>query len=612
MRLFAISLVCFSLVVFAGCGGGGGGTPPPPPTTLTRVIADVNWPERSRDINAMASALSIQIVLKGASETGSDFVWNIARGSTASAFKQKYTSTTTAKVGTWDYSAKFYTLAGGQGAVVGEAQGTATIAENGSGFPDLSPGSRVSQVAVATNRNLSIGLQKDIPFTATDATGNVIPVTAGSATWNILVGQTTLRFVSGKAEGLANGTASVTATVDGKTSAPVLVSVGPKTGTLTVNVKDPTGALVPKGTVTLFQSGFQVKQAAAGNGTISFATLNQGATEIKVTTPGFHDAQTTAQVVTSPTPVVNVTITPLGTPVATTLGTRLINVASNLATFETDIAVTGEDGLAITSIDPSTFLIDPAVVGGAAATFGQESAVLADATPAGDFSTFLAVDATQSMRGADPTGSRVEGIKAFFGAIPAGSNAAFGYFPSTNQATLLKSFPEIGFVSVGTAYYPEIDNLRNLALVDTPLYDATVQAVDFTAAAPNANRSVVVLTDGHQTLQTSNLAAAISAATSKNTRVFTVSLGLQTYTNELAELSQKTGGGTSLATNSVQLTSYYRSLPALLKGALKVYRVRWTVTRDGVDFPAGSKIVANVKIPGPEGLLLAPFYVKIN
>jgi hypothetical protein len=438
-------------------------------------------------------------------------------------------------------------------------------------------------------------------------------VSPGSAIWQVTAGADKLHFVNGQAEGIANGTASVTATVDGITSDPVLVSVGPEIGTLTVNVKDPTGTLVPKSTVTLRQSGFQIKQGPAPTGTVTFSAIAQGATEIRVAAAGFHDNQATVAVVGSPTPVVDVTLTPTGTPIATNVGTRLIETLGNAATFETDIAITDENGQAITSFDPATFLIDPVVSSGATVTFQQVSTSQVDPDPHGNFSLFLATDATESMRGADPTGSRIQGMKALFGLLPNGSNAMFGYFPGASGANNLKAFPEIGFVSNGSLYYPKIDALASIALAGTPLYNAVIQAIDVTSGVnSNPHKAVVVLTDGHQTNNTATLAQAVNDGKFRGIRVFTVSLGLQTYANELAELAQKTGGGTALATNPLQLTSFYKSLPALLRGQVKVYRTRWTAVRDIGDFPNGSSFAGTVKIPQTNGALLTPFFLPVK
>lgn len=614
MNVRILAAAIFAAVLVSGCGGGGGtSSPPPPGIKLTRVFETVNWPARSRDITALSSALSVNIVMTNAAEAGTDFVWNIDRGSTTTSFAQRYTSTTTAKVGTWDVTVKLMTLAGGQGSVVAQASGTATITENGTGLPAMSLTTKIAKVTVSGNRNIPVGQPKDLPFSATDAGGNVIPVSVGSAIWTVVVGQESVQFVNGQAKGLANGTATVKATVDGITSDPAFITVGTTDGTLTVNIKDPTGSLVPKATVTLFQSGVQVKQATPTTGTVTFAGISQGNTDVHVSSTGYHDGQATTTVVHTPTPVANVTITPAGAPIATNVGARLISTSGNTATIETDVAVTDENGLAISGLDPSIFTIDPIIIGGSTHTFQQVSNTYVDPDPQGNFDAFLLADATGNIRGSDPSDSRIEGMKAFYGLMPNGSDAMFGYFPSTNNAVTMKTYPQIGFVGNGTPYYPLIDGLRDIGFLGTPLYNATIQAIDLTAAVnSNSNKAVIVLTDGHQTNNAATLAQAVAHGKNKNVRVFTVSLGLQTYAVDMAELAQRTGGGTALATNSTQLTSLYRSLPALLRGRIKVYRVRWSVVRESGEFPIGSTVGGNIKINTSDGLLLAPYFLPVK
>lgn len=308
---------CFSAVAMlaaalwvTGCGGGGGGSSPPPGPTVTRVVVNVNWPNRSRNIEAPSSALSMVVTIKGAGEGGTDYSWTIDRDVATTATTKRYLSPGTIKPGAYDVTIKLYAQAGGTGAVVGTAGAHVTIAADGTGLDALAVTGVVNTVEVPAGQSVPTGVKTDLMFTAKDSTGAIVAVTPGSATWTITSGGDKLHFVNGQAEATGNGTATVTATVDGKTSAPATVTVGATTGTLVVNAKVAGGSLVQNSTIGIYQGATKLDEKVSASGSQAFTGVPAGQIDIKISAAGYVDGQDTATVTVGTTTTKDVTLTP--------------------------------------------------------------------------------------------------------------------------------------------------------------------------------------------------------------------------------------------------------------------------------------------------------------
>jgi eukaryotic-like serine/threonine-protein kinase len=220
---FAACILVCSLVIVGllGCGGGDQ-SPATPPLRLT-----LNWPARSRDVNAPASALSVTVKLSGASPTGRDFLWIINRGAAAEAFTQTYTSSEPVQSGTYPLLLSFHAQAEGAGAVVGTASANVTIVADGSGIGTIAVTGTIASVSVAANQTLQVGESKDLIASVRDAAGNLLSVTPGSFQFAVASGADKLTLTpAGKATGIAAGTATVTAAVDGKISPAQTITIG--------------------------------------------------------------------------------------------------------------------------------------------------------------------------------------------------------------------------------------------------------------------------------------------------------------------------------------------------------------------------------------------------
>jgi outer membrane protein assembly factor BamB len=222
--LFPMSMLL--LLAFVPSCGSGGGDSAGGGTQTTLVKADIHWPARSRTLNAPSSALSAILTLPKANPDGTDFKWTINRDAALAEHTVSYTSNNQAKVGTWPFVARFFASAGGAGSVVGVAASTVALKTDGSGIGNIAVVGTVASVEVAPGQSVLVGQTKALVFTARDSAGDILALTPGSAFFVVASGADNLQVsVDGQARGLAVGSASVVATVDGKTSPAQTVTV---------------------------------------------------------------------------------------------------------------------------------------------------------------------------------------------------------------------------------------------------------------------------------------------------------------------------------------------------------------------------------------------------
>jgi len=222
MRIYALLACILGIVWLNGCGGGNNSL-----TTrqTTPVSFQISWAGRSRAVDAPASALSMVLTLKGANPGGGDFTFVVDRLDAPSAYKQTYTSSSPARVGNWNASLNFYAGKGGQGAIVGIASKPITLKSDGTGIGDIATTGTIATVTMPSGQTLHLGQTSDLTFSALDSKGASVAVTPGSVVFAVVIGADKLQIVNGQAKGLASGTATVSATVDGITSPSVAVAV---------------------------------------------------------------------------------------------------------------------------------------------------------------------------------------------------------------------------------------------------------------------------------------------------------------------------------------------------------------------------------------------------
>ena len=280
---FVLLPVAVGLATLAGCGGGNSNYSNLSSTASTPLKLTINWPARSRDVNAVSSAQSFIVsASSGEPNAGGPIDWPYAsRNGGAAAFSQAYVTPSNVRVGDRKINIRFYAQANGTGSVVGDATVNATIASDGTGVPTINVASKVASVVV-TPQTVNYGNTTNVVYTAYDAStpAAVLALTVGSAFFAQTGG-------SGAATLSADG--SVTTLPANNTLAPL--PNGPLDNiTLTATVDgvvsspQPLKVVVGAGALTTTASGLKYRDVVTGTGTA--ATSGQNAT---VTYFGYYD-----------------------------------------------------------------------------------------------------------------------------------------------------------------------------------------------------------------------------------------------------------------------------------------------------------------------------------
>ena len=221
------------LWIILGCGGGGGGGKSASPTPVNSSVS-VAWPVRSKSIIAPSSGLSVKFLLHDPTGKQTDVSWIGNRSTNVLAHTETYASTTTLLPGKFVLSGVFYASADALGVAVAtfganvSVTSRGTVADaNGSPLTPIQFTGSIHSVVVAASQIVTVGSNTtQLAASALDANGSVVAISPGSYQFAIASGRAFLSLTpAGVASGLAKGTANVTVTVDGLTSAPTSVSV---------------------------------------------------------------------------------------------------------------------------------------------------------------------------------------------------------------------------------------------------------------------------------------------------------------------------------------------------------------------------------------------------
>jgi uncharacterized protein YjdB len=242
-------------------------------------------------------------------------------------------SVVTGRVVTWSSSSNSIASVSTSGVVTGVAAGTATITATSEGrsgtatitvaAPSSAPVATVS--VQPTTASVAVGQTTTLVATTRDANGNTL--TGRTVTWTTSASGVATVSTSGVVTGLAPGTATITATSEGKTGTATVTVTPPPVATVTVAPLTPT--VVVGGTVTLTAT---TKDAAGNTLTGRTVTWTTSASSIAtVSTSGVVTgvaAGTATITATSEgrTGTATVTVTPPAAPVAT------VTVAPSTAT----------------------------------------------------------------------------------------------------------------------------------------------------------------------------------------------------------------------------------------------------------------------------------------
>jgi len=209
---------------------------------ISNATFQISWPTRSRSLTSpLTSALSVAVVFKQASAAGADVTMDIDRDLTqVAAYTGTYTISQPINPNVLGaLTATFYAQPTEGGQVVGTATASATPSGTTVNIASIVLNGVIKNVSVVPGTLTVGGAATQLAFTTTDGSGNTVAVTPGSALWKVVSGGSYLKLTQdGIATPVAAGTAEVTATVDGISSAQGAISVNTASGNTSAIILD--------------------------------------------------------------------------------------------------------------------------------------------------------------------------------------------------------------------------------------------------------------------------------------------------------------------------------------------------------------------------------------
>lgn len=314
-------------------------------------------------------------------------------------------------------------------------------------------------------------------------------------------------------------------------------------------------------------------------------------------------------------------LSPPSLPSGGALDVFVTNYTATSADFVIDLFVV-DSASNLLPVDASDLTIDTwELSGGAQAQFTLNDSDLMNQDYVGPYSATFLFDQSGSITGTDPSDIRIDAAKVFLANLGSGDEVALLAFADGG------SLPD----SPVTAYHDETTGdaftrdasgfdgaLRFLADNEgggTPLYDAIRTAVTYTVNnSNNANRAVIVFTDGEDTASSASLDDAVNLANSRAVPLHTIALSSGVDLGVLSELAGATGGSLALASDAKRLVSYYGALGPYLSGTAQYYRTAWQVELSGGTdrFGRGGWLRTSVAVNAPGGVVRIPFRLDFD
>ncbi|MBI2941129.1 MAG: VWA domain-containing protein [Chloroflexi bacterium] len=170
----------------------------------------------------------------------------------------------------------------------------------------------------------------------------------------------------------------------------------------------------------------------------------------------------------------------------------------------------------------------------------------------------LGLDASGSMEG-KPLADAVAALTAFVDRLAPNDQVATVRFGGGGCVVQPGPGPTADRLSV-------VDFLRgSRAVGDTPLYDATLLAIQTSLRAPGGRRMVVILTDGDDTCSKVSADTVVAAAVRNGIPLYFIGLGPDLKPAVLENLARLTGGAYLPAADSSRLAAIYEGLGALVR-----------------------------------------------
>jgi Carboxypeptidase regulatory-like domain/von Willebrand factor type A domain len=366
----------------------------------------------------------------------------------------------------------------------------------------------------------------------------------------------------------------------------------------------------PLAGATLTISGPATAQGTTvANGSWLFTGLPIGVYTVRISMDGFVEQEKTRTVSSGQLDNFDVALEAESLPSTAVVGARVVGRSGSTMQFSLDVVVLGAQSSPIAGLTAGDFTIGDF----ASLVFSRTAVSSVGGSNRGAYSAVLLMDQSGSIQSTDPTDSRLQAGKIFFNALVPPDNAILAAFSSSGNLPFSPVTTWGKFGTPGSTLIQAVDGLSGLEGGGTPLYRATASMISsVSASGGNANKAVIVFTDGEDTDGGVTLDQVVSLANSRGVSLFTVGLSNSVDTGVLGRLAHRTGGAMMWASDARQLVSLYGSLGNILRGTLSFYRTQWSVTAiDGAVWNPGAWIRGSVRISTPEGIFAAPFFVEV-
>ena len=305
---------------------------------------------------------------------------------------------------------------------------------------------------------------------------------------------------------------------------------------------------------------------------------------------------------------------------------RAISATGNTGDFELDLFVTDSNGTLISNLNDSVFTMLETGLDTVISFVSNSSGTL---PPLGPFSAELLIDQSLSMQDNDPMDLRLKGAWVFLHGLDAVSGGTdevqlssfCGYYPNGGPVDGLLSYGP--FSTTGASFDPGLASLAGNLGYATPLYDAMYRETDsLIGQSHNANKTLIVFTDGDDNASSHSLNDAILHAEQNNVKVFAIALKTGLIIDSLPQgvppdgsgskalfsIAMATGGAVMHTNDAKQAVAYYGGLGKVLRGNTPYFKTRWHVSLPQGQLLAGSEIRGQLHFKGTE--VNAPFVVQ--
>ena len=243
------------------------------------------------------------------------------------------------------------------------------------------------------------------------------------------------------------------------------------------------------------------------------------------------------------------------------------------------LAAQSSDGLAVREVDTSEFPEVRLTVQGPAELDPRDFAVRENDRVVSDLrvvplaesetrssGVVLVIDSSGSMRADGRIDGAREAAEAFLAQKAESDQVALVFFSDTPR--VVSNFTDDPEHSSGV-----VAGLQPAG--ETALWDAVVVAAELFSSRQDLVPTIVVLSDGADTVSSRGPSEAVAAATSVNARVYTVALGggAESDAPALERLAQATGGTFTATTDAAELGPIYDRIQAAISGQ---YELTWT------------------------------------